>query len=332
MLKADYLVVGTGASGMGFVDTLVAHSDVRVVMLDRRHAPGGHWHDAYPFVRLHMPSAFYGVDSTSLGDGRVQKGGLDDGLHERAGGPAVCAYFEHVMEEKLVGSGRVQHFPSCEYLGDRRFRSLVTGEVEEVDASCKIVDATYLEASIPANEAPPFKVTEGARCVPINDLVAIREPAAGYVIIGSGKTAMDACLWLLGNGTPPELIRWIRPRDCWLLDRAHHQPGSSGIPLMADLGQQLKAATEAETVDDLFARIEAAGVMNRLDPQVWPTMIKGAMASKGEIDTLRQVDQVIRLGHVERIESDLSLWLAGHTGPITKGRLAFERACRELGL
>jgi hypothetical protein len=304
MLKADYLVVGTGVSGMGFVDTLVAHSDARVVMVDRRHAPGGHWHDAYPFVRLHMPSAFYGVDSTPLGEGLVQKGGLDDGLYERAGGPAVCAYFEQVMEETLIPTGRVKHFPSWEYLGDRQFRSLVSGEVEEVDASCKIVDATYLEASIPANDAAPFEVTEGARCVPINDLVAIREPAAGYVVIGSGKTAMDACLWLLGNGASPESIRWIRPRDCWLLDRAHYQPGTSGIPIMADLAQQLKAATEAETVDDLFERIEAAGVMNRLDPQVRPSMMKGAMASKREIEVLRRIDQVIRLGHVERIESD----------------------------
>jgi cation diffusion facilitator CzcD-associated flavoprotein CzcO len=59
-LKADYLVVGTGAVGMAFVDSLIADSDARVVMVDRRHAPGGHWHDAYPFVRLHQPSAYYG--------------------------------------------------------------------------------------------------------------------------------------------------------------------------------------------------------------------------------------------------------------------------------
>jgi cation diffusion facilitator CzcD-associated flavoprotein CzcO len=45
-LKADYLVVGTGAVGMAFVDSLIADSDARVVMVDRRHAPGGHWHDA----------------------------------------------------------------------------------------------------------------------------------------------------------------------------------------------------------------------------------------------------------------------------------------------
>ena len=181
MLRAEYLVVGTGAAGMGFVDTLIGNSDSRVVMVDRRHAPGGHWHDAYPFVRLHMPSAFYGVDSTPLGDGRIQQGGLDDGLSERAGGPEVCAYYDRLMQQRLIPSGRVRHFPLCEYLGDRRIRSLVTGAVEEIDPSCKVVDATYLEAAIPAKVPPPFEVGEGAQCVPVNGLAVLREPAASYV-------------------------------------------------------------------------------------------------------------------------------------------------------
>ena len=62
LVETDYLVVGAGATGMAFVDTLVAESDVDVVMVDRRHRPGGHWLDAYPFVRLHQPSAYYGVE------------------------------------------------------------------------------------------------------------------------------------------------------------------------------------------------------------------------------------------------------------------------------
>ena len=59
-LEADYLVIGTGAVGMAFVDTLLDESDASVIMVDNHHAPGGHWNDAYPFVRLHQPSHFYG--------------------------------------------------------------------------------------------------------------------------------------------------------------------------------------------------------------------------------------------------------------------------------
>ena len=69
-LETDYLVVGAGALGMAFVDSLVDHSDADVVMVERRHRPGGHWLDSYPFVQLHQPSRFYGVDSTPLGEDR----------------------------------------------------------------------------------------------------------------------------------------------------------------------------------------------------------------------------------------------------------------------
>jgi choline dehydrogenase-like flavoprotein len=58
-IETDYLVVGSGAAGMAFTDSLISASDAQVVMVDRRHAPGGHWNDAYPFVRLRScPTAF----------------------------------------------------------------------------------------------------------------------------------------------------------------------------------------------------------------------------------------------------------------------------------
>src|SRR5215831_17244375 len=88
-LEADYLVVGAGAAGMAFTDSLIDHSDARVVMVDRRHAVGGHWLEAYPFVRLHQASAFYGVASTLLGGGRLQEHGPEAGLQERATSPEI---------------------------------------------------------------------------------------------------------------------------------------------------------------------------------------------------------------------------------------------------
>jgi glycine/D-amino acid oxidase-like deaminating enzyme len=54
-ITTDYLVIGAGASGLAFTDTLVAHADVDVVLVDRNDAPGGHWVHAYPFVVLHSP-------------------------------------------------------------------------------------------------------------------------------------------------------------------------------------------------------------------------------------------------------------------------------------
>ena len=83
---------------MAFCDALLDHADeVRVVLVDRRPAAGGHWVDAYPFVRLHQASSFYGVASILLGDGRVQQTGPEAGLHERATGAEVRAYYARVL-------------------------------------------------------------------------------------------------------------------------------------------------------------------------------------------------------------------------------------------
>ncbi len=59
----DYIVVGAGISGLAFVDSLLSHSDARIALVDRRPHPGGHWNDAYSFIRLHLPSHMYGVNS-----------------------------------------------------------------------------------------------------------------------------------------------------------------------------------------------------------------------------------------------------------------------------
>ena len=93
-IETDYLVVGAGALGMGFVDTLIQNSDADIVVIDRHHRPGGHWLDSYPFVQLHQPSMNYGVDSTPLGRDRVAPEGRDSGFYERATGTEICVYYD----------------------------------------------------------------------------------------------------------------------------------------------------------------------------------------------------------------------------------------------
>ena len=106
-LSADYVIVGAGAVGMAMADTLVAETTADVIIVDRRAKPGGHWNDAYPFVRLHGPSMTYGVNSLALGEGRIDTEGLNQGLHELASGAQIRAYFERVLHERLLPSGRV---------------------------------------------------------------------------------------------------------------------------------------------------------------------------------------------------------------------------------
>ena len=300
MVEADYLVVGAGAMGMAFTDALIDHADVSVVMVDRRHGVGGHWLDAYPFVRLHQASAFYGVPSTLLGGGRVQQDGPEAGLHERATAPEICAYYARVLRERMLASGKVSFFPSCDYTGDGRFVSRISGQQHEVRVRKRVVDARYLSPQIPATTPPPFRVADGVHVVAVGELVKLGSAPSQWVIVGSGKTATDACIWLLDNGVDPDAICWVRPRDPWMLNRAVVQPNPAVFMGMA--ADTVEAAAQATSPDDLFLRLEKAGVMLRIDPSVTPTMAKAPTLAQWELDLLRTIDNVVRLGHIQEVE------------------------------
>ena len=301
-LETDYLVVGAGALGMAFVDSLIEHSNADVVMVERRHRPGGHWLDSYPFVQLHQPSKFYGVDSTQLGQDRVGIEGMEDSFYERASGSEICGYFDEIMRHRFLASGRVRFFPMCDYMGDQTFVSRVTGQITDVNVGNHIVDATYMASRVPATDPAPFAIADGVRCIPVGELTRLEGPPAGYVIIGGGKTAMDAICWLLDRGTPPGNITWIRPGDTWVLNRAFFQPGRArtfeGVVL------QLEAMAASESVNEAYERLEEDRLMLRTDQAVVPTMMKGATVSLEELEQLRRIHNVVRLGHVERIEPD----------------------------
>ncbi len=308
ILETDYLVTGTGAAGMAFTDTLLAHSDATVTLVDRRHAPGGHWIDAYPFVRLHQPSAFYGVSSVPLGQGAVAKSGIDAGFHEQAGADELRAYYARVMDEHFLPTGRVRYLPCSEHAiaadGRHHVRSRLSGAVQEVRVRRKWVDTGHLEGQIPATSPPPFEVAEGVRCVPAGELARPAEPPERFVIVGSGKTALDTCVWLLTQGVPADAIQWIRPREAWWVNRRTVQP-QDGLPeFMAGIGTRMRAMAQATSVDDLFLRCEAEGLFLRVDRAVMPTMSRGAMVSEAELALLRGIRDVVRRGHVRRIERE----------------------------
>jgi hypothetical protein len=300
VVEADYLVVGAGATGLAFTDALIDHADARVAIVDRRHSVGGHWLDAYPFVQLHQASSFYGVASTLLGGDRVQQQGPEAGLYERAGVSEILAYYGRVLNDRMIRSGRVELLPSCEYLGDRQILSRVSGERFEVRQGCRIVDARYLAPDIPADTPPPFEVGQGVHVIPVNDLAVLDRAPSEFVIVGSGKTATDACIWLMARGVDPDRICWVRPRDPWMLNRAVVQPDPAVfLGMAADL---MQAAAAASSLDEVFLGLEDAGVMVRIDRSVTPTMAKAPTLATWELDLLRTIERVVRLGHVRRVE------------------------------
>jgi len=300
--ETDYLVVGAGATGMAFTDALIDYADVHVTLVDRRHTASGHWQDAYPFVQLHQASLFYGVASTVLGSGAVQESGPEAGLQERARQSEIQTYYDDILHRRFIGSGRVTFFGGSEYHTDdssHLVTSRVPGETVTVDVRRRVVDATYLSPTIPATTPPPFGVADDARVVAVGELARLAAAPSSYVIVGAGKTATDGIIWLLANGVPPDCIVWVRARDPWMLNRAVVQPDPAvALGLAADT---MAAAAHAESLDDLFLRLEAAGVMLRIDRDVIPTMAKTPTLGAWELDLLRTIENVVRLGHIKHV-------------------------------
>ena len=306
MISTDYLIIGAGASGLAFADTLAEEKpEAEITLVERRSGAGGHWLDAYPFVRLPIPSAYYGVNSLALGKDRIDDSGENVGLYERATGAEVREHFAEAAS-RLEGTGRVRILTGHEHLGPEKdgaqIQDLATGAPHEVKVRRKVVDARYLEASIPATHKPPFEIAPGARVVPVNELPAAAGAKDRYSVLGSGKTAVDACTWLLDNDVAPDRIRWVRPRDHWFHHRRHFQPLDLVGDNMDAISRDAQAAAEATDIDDLFARLEASDRLIRLDQSARATMYRSTMLSAAEIDALRQIEDVVRLGHVRRIE------------------------------
>jgi hypothetical protein len=303
MLTSDYLIIGSGAAGMSFADQLLTETDANIVIVDRHHMPSGHWNDAYSFVRLHAPSAFYGVGSRQLGNNCIDVSGLNRGYYELASGAEIVSYFDKLMQERFLPSGRVQYFPMCEHLGHGRFVSHLSGTIQQVTVSKRLVNATFLDTQVPSTHTPSFSVAEGVKLVTPN-LLPISAPGhQRHVILGGGKTAMDVGIWLLQMGARPESIRWIVPQDSWLRNRDKTQPGDAFFGRTASgMAHQLEAAAEATSIADLFERLESGGQMLRIDRTVWPTAFRGATLSISEVEALSTIKDVVRKGRVSRIE------------------------------
>ena len=318
-IETDYLIIGSGASGMAFADTLVQESDAHITIVDRHAKPGGHWNDAYPFVTLHQPSSFYGVNSMALGANRKDTAGANQGMYELASGPEISGYYDKVMSQKLLTSGRVSYFPMNNYsglndvagdaTGLHTFESILSGAKTRVTVRKKLVDANYFSPTVPSTHTPKFKVAEGVRLVAPNALTQLwqtkntEDRPTKFCIIGAGKTAMDAGIWLLNHGAAPESISWVMPRDSWLVNRLTTQPGEEFFKdSIGGQVTQMACFASATSIDDLFLRLEASDQMLRIYPEHTPTMFHFATVSKGEIAMLQRIKNVIRMGRVQALE------------------------------
>jgi len=286
----DYLVIGAGVQGLAFTDALIgSDKKATVAIVDRNAQPGGVYNHTHSFMTLESHSYYTGVGSLPL---EAAAPGKED----------MLAYFQQVMQ-KLIATGRVRYFPRCT-AEDGSITAVLNPACNwKVEVRRKVVDATYARVRVPAAADLPYAVESGVAVVAPSQLSSISKPHPQYVVIGGGRTAMDTVLWLLSEHVAPDQVCWVRPREAWLIskeytDRSQYAGG------MQTFNETVASLSGQEIIDDLYLMMENQGVVSRMDPETMPSMFHYACVSQDELEQLRQVKDVVRLGHVLHVGSD----------------------------
>ena len=148
------------------------------------------------------------------------------GLEPLPSGAELCAYYDAVMRQRLLPSGRVTYLPLCDYHEDGTVTSRLARHLVQVRARKAVVDATYTNTKLPSTHPPSFEVSRDVTCISPNALPEIKARTESFTIIGSGKTAMDSVTWLLERiGSSPSVSGGFARASpgCWT-----GSPGNSG--------------------------------------------------------------------------------------------------------
>lgn len=336
MTTCDYLVVGGGATGMAFVDTLLAHSSSdsapSVVMIDKHAGPGGQWNDSYSFVRLHQPSAGYGVETEEMGPAAGASGASEK--QHRATRAEILEYYRRVQRKleakhdfRFVG-GATFDFSAVTEEGVASSADGVPYRLRRSDGGTtivcvakRVVDARFLEPDLPVSVPPTFSYDGTViQCVPINALAGQALSSKHYVVIGGGKTGMDAIAHLQTKlEVEPNDIMWVVPNDAWITARESIGSCMEFLHTCTELAKRKTLELEDETggdeetalgrivtSDDFFQNgfleWERRGKVYRLDEGgALPTKFKDATLCKDEMATIKRVTKVVR--HRGRVRS-----------------------------
>ena len=176
----------------------------------------------------------------------------------------------------------------------------------------KTVDGTLMLTKVPSTTSPSYTVSHDVNLVPINQLADIKLPWKRYVVIGAGKTGLDAILFLIDNKVEHENIVWIVPNDSWFWNRDRLNDLDN---LHEATRNNMTCVMEATDVNDVYKRYESEGNFMRLDKNVWPTRMRAATVSSEEMAKFRLLTHVIRKGRIKAIESNAIVFQQGDTIP-----------------
>ncbi len=85
-----------------------------------------------------------------------------------------------------------------------------------------------------------------------------------------------------------------------MMNRAVVQPDPAVFTGMA--ADTMQAAAGCASLEELFLRLEDAGIMLRIDRTLMPTMAKSPTLATWELEQLRTLENVVRRGHLDAVD------------------------------
>ena len=174
---------------------------------------------------------------------------------------------------------------------------------------------------------PPFPVADGVKLAPLNALGDKGTIAShdSFVVVGAGKSGVDAVCHLLDEGIAPDKVTWVVSNDVWYFIRDGMFPEERGGYFAA--ADRWFACTLKKTIRsaaDLFLEWEKLNIVGRVPLGAEaPTIFKGATIDSSQLVQLRSV-QAVRLGRITEVTRDEIILEEGRV-PLAGARVSTSR-------
>lgn len=317
MNEVDYLIRGTSIHELVFANTVVEKCGARVALVDPRGVPGGHWHQVADCSRLPPPYSAFGLPAFSIQDWRPELTHIER--------DTVLAYCAHVLNHRLLPSGRVHYFPRCDYRGDGKIVSVDTGEAQNISVTRRFVTSGHTAKLETGPHLPCFSCTNAIDLLHPRDVSS--HPAFqarqydAYCILGAGRTAIEAALYLLRQNISPDQIRWVKSREKWTLSTPEEATSLAQFDDQVAMSlNSLRLMSQAHSVQALCRGLEGLGLLLRTSPDEEPHGFSSQLLTREEAAKLCTIRDIIRKGHVHAI-SEIGMVLDGGAVPMPQQTL-----------
>jgi len=353
LLQYDYLVVGAGTAGMSFIDTMLTENPkATIVLVDKNTTPGGHWTKADDFARLHQPSCFYGVNSLPLGKHQSKKSRRREryDLDDRATKAEILDYYQTVLRN-FEATGRVRSFfgATYDYNEDQDKHTIhhhlthcgseyedldgddtsTKNNIVEMEVKCHKVVTVGTDVTVPSMRKLliPVDKTVASSFVPVNEVSS--RVASGrynhYIVFGNGKTSIDAITHMLGDkAIDPSQITWIVSQEAWYMvsdgyKNLHKAMVSTATRVLSsEYVKKIYLGLENDGLDYTNSKTNSKIKNHQINVNKnynFPSLLKGASVTLEQLDQIRSVKNVLRLGSATSI--------GPHTVHLERGSLEF---------